>query len=96
MGGLVLIKLLATALSKETYGYYALIMSITALIVMLPFSALMEGVSRYTSIYQLKFKYKNFLSVVILLHLFMILIYVVLAVFFKNIFTLSADWNGIF
>ena len=96
VGGLVLIKLLATALSKETYGYYALIMSITALIVMLPFSALMEGVSRYTSIYQLKFKYKNFLSVVILLHLFMILIYVVLSVFFKNIFTLSTDWNSIF
>lgn len=91
VGGLVLIKLLATALTKEIYGYYALIMSITALIVMLPFSALMEGVSRYSSIYQLKSKYKNFLSVVILLHLFMILVYVVLFVFFKNIFTLSPE-----
>ena len=67
VGGLVLIKLLATTLSKETYGHYSLVTSITALIVMLPFSALMQGVSRYISIYQNKFKYSEFFTIVILL-----------------------------
>ena len=96
VGGLVLIKLLATTLSKETYGHYSLVTSITALIVMLPFSALMQGVSRYISIYQNKFKYSEFFTIVILLHLFIIFVYLILSVVFKNTYTLSSDWNAIY
>lgn len=96
VGGLVLIKLLATTLSKETYGYYSLINSIVALIVMLPFSALMQGVTRYISIYQNKFKYNEFFTIVIMLHLFIILIYFIFSIIFKNVSNLSSDWNAIY
>lgn len=95
-GGLVLIKLLATILSKETYGYYSLVTSITALIVMLPFSALMQGVSRYISIYQNKFKYSEFFTIVVLLHLFIIFVYLILSVVFNNTYTVSSYWNDIY
>ncbi len=47
VGGLFLLKILAVTLSKEDYGYYSLINSIVALIVMLPFSALMQGIGRF-------------------------------------------------
>jgi len=96
IGGIVLIKLLATTLSKETYGYYALIMSIVAFIVMMPFSALMQGVSRYISIYKDKNRYTNFLKTVFLLHVALIFIYLLVSIVYKSIFSLSVEWEGIY
>jgi len=96
VGGLLLIKILATTLSTETYGYYTLIMSISALVIMLPFSALMQGVSRYISIYKKKEKYNNFFIVVIILNFFIISLYIIFAIIFKNIYELSDTWNDIY
>lgn len=96
LGRLLLIKLLAITLTKETYGYYSLITSITALVVMLPFSALMEGVTRYISIYKNKSKYNEFFTVTILLHVAIVLIYICISIVFKNVYSLSNEWNSIF
>jgi O-antigen/teichoic acid export membrane protein len=96
IGGIILIKLLATALSKETYGYYALVMSIVAFIVMMPFSALMQGMSRYISIYKDKNKYNNFLKVILIINLSLIFVYIIVASLYGSFSSLSTDWKGIY
>jgi len=96
VGGLVLIKLLSHILSVEVYGYYMLITSIVALVVMLPFSALMQGVNRFISVYQNKNRYKSFFTTVIYLHLIIILLYVILSVVVKIVAPLNDVWNEIY
>ena len=44
VGGILLVKFLVVTLSITDYGYYSLVASVTALVVMLPFSAFMQGV----------------------------------------------------
>ena len=62
VGGILLIKLLAVSLSKIDYGFFALIASIVSFFLMMPFTALLQGISRYVSIYQNKGQYRAFLS----------------------------------
>jgi len=88
-------KVLAVTLTKETYGYYSLIMSIITLITILPFTALIQGISRYISIYKDKNKYVDFISsvfwILILIMISYIFIFIVL-----NSFISFGKWNDIF
>lgn len=96
VGGLLLIKLLAVSLSTHDYGYYALITSIIALVLMFPFSALMQGVSRYVSIYQKRLEYKSFFTSTILGFLSLSMIYVLLALSLNIFISLDDNWNDIY
>lgn len=96
LGGLLLIKLLAITLSKETYGHYALILSIVTLVIMLPFNALLQGVSRYISIYQKKLKYNNFFTAIVLFFLVLLSIYFILSIVFYAFIDSSSKWYNIY
>jgi O-antigen/teichoic acid export membrane protein len=94
IGGILLIKLLAISLSKENYGFYTLIMSIVSLILMMPFTAFFQGVSRYISIYQKKRSYKRFLSSIILLINIIVTLYLLLFFIFNSILTIPQEWDN--
>jgi len=96
VGGILLVKFLAVTLSITDYGYYSLVASITALVVMLPFSALMQGVSRYVSIYKQKKEYDQFFIGTVLLHLSIIVIYIIIAVVVKYFYIFSKEWEDIY
>ncbi|HFU75769.1 MAG TPA: hypothetical protein ENK66_05920 [Arcobacter sp.] len=81
--GLIIMKLLASSLSKNEFGYYALMMALLGLISMVPFAALDHGVLRFTVQYKNRVSY--FFSNVVGMYLFFILIYTVL-VFSVNFF----------
>lgn len=96
VGGILLMKLLAVSLSKTDYGFYALITSIVSFILMMPFTALLQGIGRYISIYQKKGQYRIFLSSVFFLILFCIIVYLLLASLFGTVYTLSEEWDDKF
>ena len=96
LGGLVLIKLLSKILAVEVYGHYVLITSIVALIVMLPFSALMQGVNRYLSIYQIKNRYNKFFTTVVILHVAIVFLYIFSLMIVKLVVPLDGLWVDIY
>ena len=94
VGGVALIKLLAVTLTTEQYGYYALITSISAFILMMPFTAFMQGISRYISIYDKKNKYNHFYSTIVFAFIFIITIYLFISYLFSGL--LTSDWQSIY
>lgn len=92
-GGILLMKLLAVSLSKTEYGFYALITSVISFVLMMPFTAFLQGVSRYISIYQDKGTYKVFLSSIIVLFSIFMVLYILLAFFVGSLCTLDAEWD---
>lgn len=93
-GGLLLIKLLAVSLSKNDYGYYALITSISAFVLMMPFTAFMQGISRYLSIYIKKNKIDEFYTSIIFIFVSIVIFYLIISFILK--YFISEDWNEIY
>jgi len=87
-------KLLAVSLSKTDYGFYALIASIIAFVLMMPFTALLQGVSRYVSIYQRRGQYQVFLSSIFFLVLSLVGLYVVLSILIGLFYPLGTEWRN--
>ena len=96
VGGVLLMKLLAVTLSAAEYGFYAIITSIVAFVLTLPFTALLQGVSRYVSIYQKKGQYELFLNTVLVLILCIVTIYVFISLIFYKLYPLGLDWGDLF
>jgi len=96
IGGMILIKLLATFLNKEEYGYYALIMSISSFILMLPFTAFQQAVSRYTSIYYHRKDYNVFLTSIIFIFTICIIMYIILfSILYITVFDELSIWGNL-
>lgn len=93
-GGLLLIKLLAVSLSKNDYGYYALITSISAFVLMMPFTAFMQGISRYLSIYTKKNKINEFYTNIIFIFVSLVIFYLIISLVLK--YFISDAWNEIY
>ncbi|MFT5759981.1 MAG: O-antigen/teichoic acid export membrane protein [Alteromonadaceae bacterium] len=96
LGGVLLIKLLAVSLSKAEYGFYAIITSMVTFVLMMPFTALLQGVGRYVSIYQKKGQDVIFLNSVFVLILICVALYTFLALFFYTFFSLNIEWSDKF
>jgi len=96
LGGVLLMKLLAVSLSKTEYGFYAIITSMVAFVLMMPFTALLQGVGRYISIYQKKGQEVFFLNSVFILILICVALYAFLGVLFYLFYPLSAEWSDKF
>lgn len=97
LGGVALMKLLAVSLSTSEYGFYAIINSMIAFVLMMPFTGLFQGVGRYISIYQKKGQYKIFLNSVIFIVLMCTALYILLGTSFYLLYPLSAEWvDGVF
>lgn len=94
LGNLLLIKLLAVALSRNDYGYYALIMSISAFVLMMPFTAFMQAISRYLSIYINKNKINEFYTSIIFIFIFIVIFYIIISIVLK--YFISDNWNDIY
>ena len=94
LGGVFLIKLLAVTLSKEDYGYYSLITSISAFILMMPFTAYMQGISRYISIYNKKNKSSIFFTNIIVLFATFTMVYLILSIILKQYIPIS--WSEVY
>ncbi len=94
-GGILLIKLLSNILTKEDYGYYALITSISSFILMLPFTAFQQAVSRYISIYITKYNYKSFISTILYIFTLIISIYSIFAYLVSINITIEKTWNNL-
>ncbi|WP_461629858.1 lipopolysaccharide biosynthesis protein [Labilibaculum euxinus] len=62
LGTILFTKILTVYLTKESYGYYSLAMSLVAVVTLLPFSAFNEGIGRFLSIYKEKGLLSNMLS----------------------------------
>lgn len=95
-GGVLLMKLLAVSLSKNEYGFYAIITSVVAFVLMMPFTGFLQGVSRYISIYQEKDQGENFLKSVFIITVICIAIYTLLGFLIYTFYPLNAGWNNIF
>jgi len=97
LGGLLLIKLLAKMLSTEDYGFYALLMSIMSLVLMLPFTAFLQGVGRYVSIYEKRNEYDKFISSVLMIFFSLIAVYSVFAIGYKETIGVQKGlWDELF
>jgi O-antigen/teichoic acid export membrane protein len=92
VGGIALMKLLAVSLSTTEYGFYAIITSMVAFVLMMPFTGLLQGVGRYISIYQKKGQNKIFLNSVIFLILICTVLYILLGVSFYSFYPLNVEW----
>jgi O-antigen/teichoic acid export membrane protein len=90
LGALLLIKLLAVSLTKEDFGYYSLIMSISAFILMLPFTALLQGVIRYIPIYR---ENNNFLTSIFVLFLIIIIFYAAVSLTINSLYLFDHIWE---
>lgn len=96
LGGVLLIKLLAVSLSAAEYGFYAIITSMVAFVLMMPFTALLQGVGRYISIYKKKGQDKIFLNSVFSFILCCVVLYIFLGVLFYSFYPLRGEWNDKF
>ena len=97
IGGMAVLKILAVGLSIEEYGYYALVTSICALVVMLPFGSLTQGISRYISIYKTSpSKYNKFVKSSLELLFLISTFYFLLAFLIKDSLSLGPIWEGIY
>lgn len=92
-GVFMITKLLTNLLDKAGYGYYALAISISTLISMIPFSAFDQAVLRYSSIYKSEGDYKKKYSNVIIIYLGIYMLYVMLFLIIVNYLDLSAPWD---
>lgn len=93
LGGILLIKLLALTLSKSEYGHYALITSIMAFVLMLPFTAIFQAISRYLSIYQKKRKFKKFLIYILILVSVLLCLYTIVLINLNYFGLISKEWE---
>lgn len=93
IGGLVLIKLLSTELTKTDYAVYALLMSLVAFISTMPFTALAQGYIRYVSIYSNKNQLQSF-YVFTLITTIVILLFYLLVGFLTNVMFLEGTFWG--
>jgi len=93
IGGVLLIKLLAVSLSKAEYGFYAIITSVVSFVLMMPFTALLQGVGRYISIYKKKGQEIAFLNSVFVLISICVSLYVVIGGVFYLFYPINAEWN---
>ncbi|WP_305531484.1 hypothetical protein [Sulfuricurvum sp.] len=94
--GLILLKLLSTLLSVKDYGYYSLVTSILALILVFPFGVFLQGVGRYISVYQNKKKYKEFYSTILIFFTLLILFISLFAFILKSVINITDTWNSIY
>lgn len=76
MSTIIITKLLSTYLTKTEYGFYALILSILALVTILPFSSLHTAIERFIAEYKNKNEYKDFFLPLISIHLIFFIIYI--------------------
>lgn len=91
-GGLLLVKILASGLSKSEFGYYSLIMAILGLITTVPFSALNQGVLRFTVEFKDKLSY--FFTNIFIVYMIFILIYAFIIFFVLAVFDFSNKWSS--
>ncbi|MEZ9076146.1 polysaccharide biosynthesis C-terminal domain-containing protein [Vibrio cyclitrophicus] len=96
LGGILLMKLLAVSLSKKEYGFYAIITSMVAFVLMMPFTALLQGVGRYISIYKKKGQSLFFVNSVFILIVICAALYTILGVLFYSFYPFSVEWNDKF
>lgn len=75
----IITKLLSTYLTKSEYGFYALILSVLALITILPFSSFHTAIERFIVEYKSKNEYSSFLLPLVSLHLLFFIIYSILS-----------------
>ena len=96
IGGVALVKLLAVSLTTAEYGLYAIITSIMAFVLMMPFTALLQGVSRYISIYKKKGEEGRFITSVMCLMQICIGAYILLGILFYFFYSPSIEWRDDF
>lgn len=90
---IVITKLASSNLSKEQYGFYALILSIYSLISMLPFLSLHSAIEKYLIEYKEDGKLKSNYIYILCIHLLFFIAYLLLLPFIK-IF-LPVSWKDI-
>ena len=93
VGGVVLMKLLAVTLTAAEYGLYAIITSIVAFVLMMPFTALLQGVGRYISIYQKKGQEGGFVTSVVFLMQIFVVAYILLGGLLYLWYPLDKEWS---
>ena len=71
---ILLLKFLASTLTKSDFANYSLIMAMLSLITTLPFTSLLQGYMRYVSIYTQRGLFKKYYQVVILITLILLFI----------------------
>lgn len=90
---LLVTKLVSVYLSKSEYGFYALILSIFALVSIFPFTSLHTAIERYIIEYKSKNTFEKNFSSLISIHSIFFLFYFFLLIFAKSY--LSVSWRNI-
>lgn len=93
VGGVILMKLLAITLTTAEYGLYAIVTSIVAFVLMMPFTALLQGVGRYISIYQKKGQEGGFVTSVVFLIQICVVAYILLGGLLYLWSPLDKEWS---
>lgn len=79
LGGILLVKFLSTSMTTESYGGYMLLMSIISFIVLVPFSPLIQGVTRFVALYSEKKQLTQFLFLTLVLFSMVMGLYLLLS-----------------
>lgn len=93
IGTLGLFKLLTVGLEKIEYGYFALVLSISAFVVAVPFSALVQGIIKYIPEYKEKNELDFFLSSFVVLFIYILLFYLLIFFLLNSYLSQEQLWK---
>ena len=90
---LIITKIISVNLSKQDFGFYSLILSILALISILPFTSLQTAIERYIIEYKDKNVYEKKFVSILFIHVFFFVLYLIVFVFFLFSGLMSNVWK---
>ncbi|WP_182735642.1 hypothetical protein [Pseudoalteromonas sp. SG44-8] len=90
--GVILIKVLTSELEVAAYGLFALVMSVSAFVLTVPFTAIQQGFYRYRSIYNKKNKQSEFYISMVLGVSALIILYIFVAYIILQSFSFGGYW----
>lgn len=90
---LVITKLISVYLTKEEYGFYALILSVFTLVSILPFTSLHTAIERYVIEYKSNQTFEKKFSSLISIHFVFFVSYLLILLFVSPY--ISNDWHNI-
>lgn len=90
---LVIIKLISVYLTKEEYGFYALILSVFTFVSIFPFTSLHTAIERYVIEYKSNHSFEKKFVSLISIHSFFFFAYLLILLFANSY--LTQDWRNI-
>ena len=91
--GVILVKILTSQLTVQSYGYFSLTMAVNAFVLTVPFTAIQQGFYRYRSLYNKKNKSSIFFSSMLMGLTGLVVLYFLLSLILIKYIELDEFWK---